>query len=115
MVFNNTKPVDQLILSSSLEEAGGGQGRVPWPWYIHNALVALLEGAFLIYSLCEVGGRPTIGYDNQHFRRIINIHFTKIHAFLSYLHQSRKMTNLFLPFQGSGPLMYFLCMECYWQ
>jgi hypothetical protein len=66
VVVNNTKPVDQLILSSSLE-AGCGKGTVA---VVHILFVGGAFGSAMFNSLCEVGGRPTTGYDNPHFREL---------------------------------------------
>jgi hypothetical protein len=94
VVVNNTKPVDQLILSSSLE-AGGGQGTRGRGAYTISLVAAFGRGIF--NSLCEVGGRPTIGYDNPHFRELSTF-ISQNSCFLSTLRQAREMTNLFLPF-----------------
>ncbi len=124
MVVNNTKPVEQLTLSSSLE-AGGGQGTVAVV-HIHYSLVALWEGAFLIvcvklgaYLLSDMTTRISENYQHS---------FHKSHAFYQHLARPENDQSLFalctkthprlsLPLlphrdiQGSGPLVYFLRMN----
>jgi len=85
VVVNKTKPVDQLILSSSLE-AGGGQGTVA---VVRTLFVGGAFGRGNFNSLCEVGGRPTIGYDNAHFRELSTF-ISRNSCFLSTLRQGRK-------------------------
>jgi hypothetical protein len=85
VVVNNTKPVDQLILSSSLE-AGGGLGTKAM---VHTLFVGGAFGRGIFNSLFEVGGRPTIEYDNPHFRKLSTF-ISQNSCFLSTLRQARK-------------------------
>ncbi len=86
MVINNTKPVDQLILSSSLEAGGGqgtrGRGAYTSRWWL------LLEGAFLIVCVklgadLRSGMITRISENYQHS-------FHKIHAFYQHFARPEK-------------------------